>query len=97
MWIGWTGDADANISWANSHGEEYKLNSSNSLVVVEQAMSQSGLSIASNIRITQLSEEDGGEYFCRKDDDPTKHSTKVIVSLMTFVQSDTNIYKLINL
>ena len=80
-WIGWAGDADTNISWVNSHGDEY--NSSNSGVVVEQAVSQSGFSITSNLRITQLSEEDGGEYFCRTDDNPTKQSTKVIVSFMT--------------
>ena len=77
VWIGWAGEADVDISWVNSHGEEYKLNSSKSLVEVEQAVSQSGFSITSYLRITQLSEEDGGEYFCRKEDDPTKQSTKV--------------------
>ena len=86
-WIGWAGDADTNISWVNSHGDEYKINSSiNSGVAVEQAVSQSGLSTSSKLRITELSEEDGGEYFCRTDDNPTKQSTKVIVSLMTSEQ-----------
>ena len=79
-WIGWAGDTDASMSWVNSHGEEHKPNSSKSFVEVEQAASQSGFSITSNLRITQLSEEDGGEYFCHKDDDPSKHSSKVILS-----------------
>ena len=88
LWIGWAGDADANISWSNSDGEEYKPNSSTSLLVVEQAKSQSGLLITSNLRIAQLKEEDGGEYFCRKDDNPDKHSPKVILSLMALEQYD---------
>merc|ERR1712130_323904 len=90
-WIGWAGEVDVDISWVNSHGEEYKLNSSKSLVKVEQVVSQSGFSITSYLRITQLSEKDGGEYFCRKEDDPTKQSTKVQVPSMSLEQSDTSV------
>ena len=87
LWIGWAGDADTNISWSNSNMEEYNLNSTTSLIEVEQAKSQSGLLITSKLRITQVKEEDGGEYSCRKNDTPDKHSTKVNRSLIVLQQN----------
>ena len=78
---------DANISWSNSNMEEYKLNSTTGLIEVEQAKPQSGLLITSKLRITQVKEEDGGEYSCRKNDTPDKHSTKVNKSLIVLEQN----------
>ena len=79
VWIGWGDSTIANISWATSinNGTQSKLNSSDTLVEVTQAKSQSGLSVISSLKIAQLREEDGGEYFCLNEDDPTKKSAEV--------------------
>ena len=82
VWIGWGDSTIANISWATSinNGTQSKLNSSDTLVEVTQAKSQSGLSVISSLKIAQLREEDGGEYFCLNEDDPTKKSAEVLPS-----------------
>ena len=82
VWIGWGDSTIANISWATSinNGTQSKLNSSDNLVGVTQAKSQSGLSVISSLKIAQLREEDGGEYFCLNEDDPTKKSAEVLSS-----------------
>ena len=79
VWIGWGDSTNANISWATSinNGTQSKLNSSDNLVGVTQAKSQSGLSVISSLKIAQLREEDGGKYFCLNEDDPTKKSAEV--------------------